>query len=174
MPCGCKKARDYLLLNIGSGIRPVKEAVNLDLPTDEATPHFRGKPIAPDIEGTIYDIPCADNTYDLVLMFHVLEHLRYPMKGMEEVVRVLKPKGRLLIEIPNLKAVPYERKEHLYSWSPHTIKNFLREAGFIILRRQTPLLDGLETVNIRNKRSGKYAPLEPVHKWNHRYLTRLE
>jgi ubiquinone/menaquinone biosynthesis C-methylase UbiE len=49
--------------------------------------------------GSMYDIPFPDNQFDVVLcsfmIFHVSETLR--LKGIPEIYRVLKPRGRLLV-----------------------------------------------------------------------------
>jgi SAM-dependent methyltransferase len=51
-------------------------------------------------------LPFADGTFDLVHMTEVVEHLVHPDGAMEEVNRVLKPAGRLIISTPNLGCLP--------------------------------------------------------------------
>ncbi len=61
-----------------------------------------GKKIYPDIkitQGSIYDLPYQDNSFDLVLCTEVLEHLEDPKKGLEELIRV--SKKYLVISVPN-------------------------------------------------------------------------
>jgi SAM-dependent methyltransferase len=49
---------------------------------------------APDYPGVdIHDMPYGDNTFDYAMSDQVLEHVRKPWIGVEEVRRVLKPGG---------------------------------------------------------------------------------
>lgn len=43
----------------------------------------------------------ADNAYDFLLASHILEHVANPLRALGEFRRVLKPKGHLLIAVPN-------------------------------------------------------------------------
>lgn len=47
-------------------------------------------------------LPCRDNSFDLVVCNQVLEHLKKYKKVIEEIIRVTKPDGYILIGIPNL------------------------------------------------------------------------
>ncbi len=48
----------------------------------------------------IYDIPHPDNTFDLVFSDGLLEHLNI-QKALEEMKRVLKPQGWMVIKVPS-------------------------------------------------------------------------
>ena len=54
--------------------------------------------------GNILDMPYSDDSFDVVLMLDVFEHLSFEdqPKALSEIKRVLRPKGNLLISIPNL------------------------------------------------------------------------
>lgn len=47
-------------------------------------------------QADLADLPFADNTFDLVLVAHVLEHLPDPKTAIDELFRVLKPGGVLI------------------------------------------------------------------------------
>jgi 2-polyprenyl-3-methyl-5-hydroxy-6-metoxy-1,4-benzoquinol methylase len=48
-------------------------------------------------------LPCGPDSYDAVLLLAVIEHLRLnPLAVLREIRRVLKPRGRLLLQTPNL------------------------------------------------------------------------
>ncbi len=55
-----------------------------------------------DIVGDIHDLPLADNSLDGVICLAVLEHVHNPIRAMEELYRVLRPGGKLLIYVPFL------------------------------------------------------------------------
>jgi len=42
-----------------------------------------------------------DGAFDFVTLWHVLEHLPEPRESLRQVARLLKPGGRLLVEVPN-------------------------------------------------------------------------
>ena len=46
-------------------------------------------------------LPFKDATFDLIMCFEVLEHLRDPQKALNEIKRVIKPRGLVLISVPN-------------------------------------------------------------------------
>lgn len=53
-----------------------------------------------DVKSDICDLPFEDNTYDMILCNHVLEHIPDDTKAMQELYRVLKPGGMAILQIP--------------------------------------------------------------------------
>jgi SAM-dependent methyltransferase len=54
------------------------------------------------VGGSIYDIPFADRSFDLVTCKVVMEHLDEPARAVAEIARVLVRGGALIINPPNL------------------------------------------------------------------------
>ena len=52
------------------------------------------------VRGTAYGLPFADGTFDAIVAAEVLEHLPDDRLAMSELVRVLKPGGRLAVTVP--------------------------------------------------------------------------
>jgi 2-polyprenyl-3-methyl-5-hydroxy-6-metoxy-1,4-benzoquinol methylase len=72
--------------------------------------------------------------FDLISMAHVLEHLPDPLVYLANLRRQwLAPGGWLLIETPNLYGHDCFEIAHLVSYSPHTLKQMLAQAGFRVL-----------------------------------------
>jgi len=80
-----------------------------------------------------------DASFDVVTMWHVLEHLFDPTAVLTQVRRILKPGGLLMMELPNFKCpfarlfgdywFPLEVPRHLYQFTPRTLKSMAQKAG---------------------------------------------
>lgn len=87
------------LLDVGCGAKPyaplfaakVDSHVGLDLAT---SPHDQS---TVDIYADAASLPFADNSFDTVLCTEVLEHLPEPCRAIDELHRVLKPNGRIIL-----------------------------------------------------------------------------
>ncbi|MHC4616155.1 MAG: methyltransferase domain-containing protein [Planctomycetota bacterium] len=79
-----------------------------------------------DYVSDISSIPVPDGSFDVILCTEVLEHVLEPIKALSEMVRIVRPGGRLLITAPlgsGLHQLPY----HFYGGlSPEWYKHFLR------------------------------------------------
>jgi SAM-dependent methyltransferase len=58
------------------------------------------------IKMDIHQMPFADNTFDVVLCNHVLEHVKDDIVAMGEIRRVLKPGGWSVMQVPFFSPVP--------------------------------------------------------------------
>ncbi len=71
---------------------------------------------------------------DVIVAFHVLEHLPAPRTFMTEALTALKPGGRAFIEVPNLmsglRTADYVHPAHLTYFTPQTLSRLARAAGF--------------------------------------------
>lgn len=73
--------------------------------------------------GDVYHLPFREGSFDLISCRYLLEHLRQPAKIFEEVFRILKPEGTLLLQTTNRKnlwiklsaLVPFELKRYLFA-----------------------------------------------------------
>lgn len=66
-------------------------------------------------------IPFEQDTFDLVLAVHIIEHLKDPLHFFQECLRVLKPGGKIYLETPSersllLPGMPFQF-DHFYSLS---------------------------------------------------------
>ena len=92
--------------------------------------------------GDIFARAYKNDTFDVVTLFYVLEHLRYPLKYLKEINRILKPGGLVLVRVPHttpivkflkIMGIPnklYDTPSHLSDFSPRTIALALEKTGF--------------------------------------------
>lgn len=83
------------------------------------------------IEGLITDQP---EKFDLVSMVHVLEHLPDPVGTLREIRKDLLAKdGVLLLEVPNYYIHDSYELAHLACYTPHTLAEVVKQAGFELI-----------------------------------------
>lgn len=103
-------------------------------------------------EESVYDLKHKDDTYDLVFLLEVLEHLDYPDKALAEIRRVLKPGGVLVLGVPReplWRALNMVRGKyltrlgntigHLNHWSALTLRGHVRKNFGPVEATRTPL-----------------------------------
>ena len=90
---------DCEYINIGCGNVRIKNCVNMDVAKNRFT--------VVDVVGDVLSIPFPDERFKGAIFSHVLEHLCLEdhSKAMTEIRRVLKPEGRLYLEVPDLMLV---------------------------------------------------------------------
>jgi 2-polyprenyl-3-methyl-5-hydroxy-6-metoxy-1,4-benzoquinol methylase len=80
------------------------------------------------------------NRFDIVTMFHVLEHLPDPALGISYAAGLLKPEGILIIQVPNISSVQarlfrnawcgLDVPRHVINFTPKAVECLLSEMGF--------------------------------------------
>lgn len=68
-------------------------------------PELAGQKFAPvSIIGSAYDLSqLANDSLDFIIANHLMEHLDYPIKGLREFARVLRPNGVLYMALPDAR-----------------------------------------------------------------------
>lgn len=100
----------------------------------------------PHIFGDATKLPILDGTFDTVLLLEVLEHLRCPRQALEEVSRVLRPGGRMVLTMPFL--YPIHDAPHDYQrFTVHGLARELDAAGFHVDAIE-PTLGAAETAGL--------------------------
>lgn len=104
-------ARKYALTNFDLVIRPIEDLYKL-----------------------------GDNTKDVITMWHVLEHVYNLRKDVEQIERVLKDDGTLIVAVPNRSSydakkykahwAAYDLPIHLYHFVPKDIATLFGQFGF--------------------------------------------
>lgn len=115
-------------------------------------PAQRRNPAVPIRQESVYELSYADNTFDLVFLLEVLEHLDYPSAALAEIQRVLKPGGYLILGVPreplwrllNMSRGKYLRDlgntpGHLNHWSKRSLVRFMSRYFAAPAQLQCPL-----------------------------------
>jgi SAM-dependent methyltransferase len=85
--------------------RDAHQAVGLEIEfVRAAEAHNKNSQI---VNGAGEQLPLPNAFFDLILSHEVLEHVQDDRKSMEEIIRTLKPGGRLVLFVPN-RGYPFE------------------------------------------------------------------
>ena len=109
-----------------------------------------------------HTLPFADQSFDVVYSFHVLEHVRDVTRTLDEMERVLEPGGMVYIGVPNrsrlfgyfgmqYKTLGQKVRQNLRDWAARLQGRFRNEqgahAGFSEKELYQLLSDRFHTVN---------------------------
>jgi len=64
------------------------------------------------------DLPLADASVDLFYSGESIEHVKFPLRYLSEIYRVLTPGGQLVVTTPNRDAIKYQQNNEEYCTSP--------------------------------------------------------
>jgi len=89
-----------------------------------------------------------DNFFDLITVFDVIEHLNSPYNLVNELYRICKKNGKLIITTPNINALGriisrknwhgFKDQTHLYLFTQKSLEHLVEKAGFKVIRSYTP------------------------------------
>lgn len=90
------------------------------------------------------ELPYKDNSFNVVIIKHIVEHLPDPKKAVAEIGRVTETGGTLILATPNLdsllkpwkgeKWIGYQDPTHISLKKPVEWLSFIKEAGFEVQR----------------------------------------
>ena len=94
-------------------------------------------------QGLFYDQENIEgNSYDLITMWHFLEHCYDPKKTLTKAKSLLKPDGKLVIEVPRLDSVSYkvfqdkwpgvQAPQHTIMFNKTHFKKMVEDSGYTI------------------------------------------
>lgn len=143
----------------------------------EASERARSKGLSV-FTGDLLEANYPDHFFHVVRMDMVFEHLPNPKEVLFEINRILMPKGRIYISVPNARSLNYllfrkwwfslEVPRHLFSYTPKTIQMLLSPLGLKIKTLwfdsgTKPFLMSLQYwVNERHGRGAMYQTPQPI------------
>jgi SAM-dependent methyltransferase len=94
--------------------------------------------------GTLHEANLPADSFDVITLIQVIEHVPDPLRTVTECARLLKPGGQLVVITPNANSAshrvfgPYwrglEPPRHLYILSPSSIRSLLQAAGLVSVK----------------------------------------
>jgi SAM-dependent methyltransferase len=101
---------------------------------------------APVICGDLAQAPLRPSSCAAVTMFHVLEHLYHPRAYLAAARELLRPDGRLIVQVPNADCWQFrwlgrrwngiDVPRHLTDFRARDLEALLEDTGFEVLRRK--------------------------------------
>jgi 2-polyprenyl-3-methyl-5-hydroxy-6-metoxy-1,4-benzoquinol methylase len=96
------------------------------------------------VVGSLQDAAFPDASFDIVTLFHVMEHVTNPRNVLQEVGRILRPGGSVVLQVPNIDSWQFrifgakwyglDIPRHVIDYSSEAILRLLSEAGFAVKR----------------------------------------
>lgn len=86
--------------------------------------------------GFIQDVTLPQNTFDVITIWHALEHTENPYAVLVKLCTLLKPQGILVIEVPNIEATCQSPKStfheaHLFNFNVKSLRKLAEKAGLV-------------------------------------------
>ena len=90
------------------------------------------------------DLPFNDNSFNVIIIKHIVEHLPDPQKAIREIGRVMEKGGTLILATPNLDSllkpwkgkswIGYQDPTHISLKRPEEWLSFIESAGFELIK----------------------------------------
>lgn len=97
------------------------------------------------------DLLVEEDSFDIITLWHVLEHVPNLKEVIDKVHKLLKPEGALLVAVPNSDSfdahyfkqywAAYDVPRHLYHFTPKTIKHLFNDLGFNLFTQKPMVFD---------------------------------
>lgn len=97
----------------------------------------------PVITGTLEDAKLRSRDFDVIVVNHVIEHVQDPRSLLEEISRLLKDDGILVLGVPNIGSLmarlmgakwsSLRPDEHIWHFTPRTLTLLAERSGFVPL-----------------------------------------
>ena len=120
--------------------------------------------------GGLEDGRYAEDSFDAVVMSHLIEHVPDPLSLIRATHRILKPGGYLVAVTPNCQSLGHmiyrrnwrglEPPRHVHIFSLHSLNALARKEGFRMIKATTTIRDasGYLTASQSLRRTGSHQP----------------
>ena len=94
--------------------------------------------------GSLEEAHFPAESFDVVTLFHVMEHVTNPRRVLAEVSRLLKPNGVAILQVPNIESWQFkifgarwyglDIPRHVIDYSRNSMLKLLADSGFVVTR----------------------------------------
>lgn len=94
--------------------------------------------------GEVADVQLPHNHFDVITMWHFLEHTENPREVILQAKKWLKKDGIMIIDVPNYEStdakaewqnwVGWQLPYHLFHFTPSSLRQLLKETGFKVVK----------------------------------------
>lgn len=118
------------------------------------------------LHAELQELEFPNDYFDVVTLWNVVEHLLDPTAVLSEVHRVLRPGGRLIIQVPNWSDIARDIlgptwdmfvTDHFYYFTPTTLSKLVVKNGFTVEKFDAAELVASEIEEITSKVSAQAA-----------------
>ena len=141
--------KDSEVLDVGCAVGTFLQRLRQQYGARVSGVDFKDLSTAPSMQGVdfhcglFYNALLEDERFDLVTMWHFLEHDYDPLRSLETARRVLKPNGRLVIEVPRLDSRTFrwfgdrwpglQAPQHTVLFDRDSLLRAVRKSGFEVV-----------------------------------------
>jgi 2-polyprenyl-3-methyl-5-hydroxy-6-metoxy-1,4-benzoquinol methylase len=138
------------------GVEPSEQARTIARQNEQAT-----------IVSGLSELNLKNKKFQVITLWHVLEHIHRLNEVLQELKGLLKEKGRILIAVPNIESfdqevfqeywAAYDVPRHLYHFSPDSMKTLMLKHGLKIKKIYPMKLDAFYISLLSNKYKNSQA-----------------
>lgn len=131
-----------VLLTLGRHVQSM-HGIDLDADPSAALATLAAHGLKADLrKASVYELPFADASFDLVVSFSVFEHLHEYQRALREVGRVLRPNGHFLLGMPSVnllmeagfRAIGFKGIEDHHVTTPAQVAQSFGATGFRVAK----------------------------------------
>jgi len=119
---------------------------------DQSAVDFARQQYGVDVQtGSVTDLAHLPGGYDVVTLWHVLEHVHEPVDAIKAIAGLLKAGGLMLVAVPNIGSmdarhygrlwVALDAPRHLSHFTPHSMRRLLQQTGLSLVKWASMPLD---------------------------------
>jgi 2-polyprenyl-3-methyl-5-hydroxy-6-metoxy-1,4-benzoquinol methylase len=96
------------------------------------------------VVGSLEQASFPGESFDIVTLFHVMEHVANPRRVLTEVSRILRPNGVVILQVPNIDSWQFKAfgakwygldiPRHVIDYSRESMLRLLNDSGFVAHR----------------------------------------